>query len=358
MNKKRIAILQPEVPHYRDEFFTLLRQRCECSDIYIYNSVADAKKNGFKINTDELMPIANKTLQGFLWYNPKPLLSKKYDTLVLMLHFAHLTTWLFLFTKFIHRKKIILYGQGISVKRYLMEEKNPDWKLKWMIALADGVWVYMPKEEKQWQSVFPKKKIVALNNTITGMEEIVKYRPACEIMDLKEKYAIKEERILIFCARFTSSYRRVDLFIETVKRLDKKRFGFIIIGDGANKPDFSIYTNVYDFGAVYDAEIKRELFTISDIYFQPGWVGLSIVEAMGYGLPIFTIKRSEETLQCVEYSYIQNDENGRTFESMEECVEVITHIPDDKLVKMGENAKLLAATLLPKNMVDKAMAVL
>ena len=104
MNKKRIAILQPEVPHYRDEFFTLLRQRCECSDIYIYNSVADAKKNGFKINTDELMPIANKTLQGFLWYNPKPLLSKKYDTLVLMLHFAHLTTWLFLFTKFIHRK--------------------------------------------------------------------------------------------------------------------------------------------------------------------------------------------------------------------------------------------------------------
>ena len=43
---------------------------------------------------------------------------------------------------------------------------------------------------------------------------------------------------------------------------------------------------------------------------------------------------------------------------MEECVEVITHIPDDKLVKIGENAKLLAATLLPKNMVDKAMAVL
>lgn len=71
-----------------------------------------------------------------------------------MLHFAHLTTWLLLLTKFIHRKKIILWGQGISVKRYLAEERKPDWKLKAQMALADGVWLYMEKELKQWKGIF------------------------------------------------------------------------------------------------------------------------------------------------------------------------------------------------------------
>lgn len=327
-------------------------------DIYIYNSMDDAKKNGFNVHTKNLIPISNKSLHGFLWYNPKIMLSKKYDTLVLMLHFAHLTTWLLLFTKFIHRKKIILYGQGISVKRYIHEEKHPDWKLKWMIALADGIWVYMPKEERQWKAVFPKKKIVALNNTVTGMKDILKYHPDCDICLLKNKYNIREERVLIFCARFTSPHRRVDLLLETIQKLDAKRFGFIIIGDGINKPDFSKYKNVHDFGAVYDADVKRELFAIADIYFQPGWVGLSIVEAMGYGLPVFTFKRSEHTLQCVEYSYIISGENGMLFESMKQCIDILTDISHEELVCMGNSARQLAKTLLPENMVEKACSVI
>ena len=275
-----------------------------------------------------------------------------------MLHFAHITTWLLLLTKFIHRKRIILYGQGISVKRYLKEEQKVDWKLKGMIALADSVWLYMPKEEQQWKEIFPQKTIVALNNTVTGMKEIVSYIPAMTKIELKEKYAIKEERILIFCARFTSPYRRVDLLLQTIEKLDRERFGFIIIGDGVNKPDFTKYTNVHDFGAVYDVEVKRELFAIADIYYQPGWVGLSIVEAMGYGLPVFTFIRSAETLQCVEYSYIEDGMNGRIFETVDECVEVINESKDEEIAEMGEKAKALAKTLLVENMVNRAMSIL
>lgn len=336
---KRIAILQPEVPHYREEFFDLLRQQCETSDVYIYNSFESTKQQGFNINTKGLRYIPNKQLKGFLFYNPFPLLSKKYDTLVLMLHFAHLTTWLLLLTKFIHRKKIILWGQGISVKRYLKEEKKPDWKLKAQIALADGVWLYMQKELEQWEQIFPQKQMVALNNTLTGVSEMCNYVPELSKEELKKKYGITQEIVLIFCARFESNYRRTDLLVEAMKRLDKNRFGFVIIGKGKNKPNFSEFDNVYDFGAVYDTAVKRELFSLSDIYFQPGWVGLSIVEAMAYGKPIFTFVRSKETKQCVEYSYIQPEYNGMLFETIEECVGYISHIEKEKLVDMGQNAR-------------------
>lgn len=356
--KSRIAILQPEVPHYREDFFSLLRRECESMDIYVYNSFTDAKSNGFYVEAKGVKYIANKQIHGFLLNDPLVLLNSKYDTLVLMLHFAHITTWLLLLTKFIHKKKIILYGQGISVKRYLKEEKKPDWKLKLMIALADGAWVYMDKEYQQWHQLFPKKEIIALGNTISGIKEIMAYKPTVAKDVIKEKYGMREEVLLIFCARFTSPYRRVDLLVETIKRLDKKRFGFIIIGDGENKPDFTSYSNVHDFGAVYDTTIKKDLFSAADIYFQPGWVGLSIVEAMAYGLPIFTFKRTEETKQCVEYNYIESGKNGLLFEHIDDCVDRIKKISSTEIKLLGENAKHLAGTLTAEKMADNAMSVI
>ncbi len=406
---KRLAILQPEVPHYREEFFDLLKQQCECADVFVYNSLKDTQKNGFNVKGKDLIYIPNKQLKGFLlynpfsllgkkydtlvlmlhfahlttWfnvkgkdliyipnkqlkgfllYNPFSLLGKKYDTLVLMLHFAHLTTWLLLLTKFIHRKKIILWGQGISVKRYLAEERKPDWKLKTQMALADGVWLYMEKELKQWKGIFPNKKLVALNNTLTGVASMCRYESSLTKGDLKEKYGITQEVVLIFCARcarFESNYRRTDLLVDVIKRLDTERFGFVIIGEGKNKPDFSEFTHVYDFGAVYDTAIKRELFTLSDIYFQPGWVGLSIVEAMAYGKPVFTFHRSEETKQCVEYSYIKSGVNGMIFESVDECVDYITHTGVEVITDMGVNARLFVKEHLSvEQMANNALSIL
>ena len=87
-------------------------------------------------------------------------------------------------------------------------------------------------------------------------------------------------------------------------------------------------------------------------------MGLSIVEAMGYGLPVFTFIRSAETLQCVEYSYIEDGMNGRIFETVDECVEVINESKDEEIAEMGEKAKALAKTLLVENMVNRAMSIL
>jgi hypothetical protein len=149
------------------------------------------------------------------------------------------------------------------------------------------------------------------------------------------------------------------LFEAVINSLDANRFGFVVIGAGKDKPDFSSYPNVYDFGAVYDAEVKRELFTLSDIYFQPGWVGLSIVEAMGYGLPIFTFKRSEDIYQCVEYDYIKSGVNGMIFSSVDECVSYIQNMSLTELKRMGEVAgDLIKHDVSVDGMVQRALSIL
>lgn len=360
MNERiRIAILQPEVPHYREEFYRLLSSEVDKVDLYVYNSIEEVNKRGFSQNANLVRYIKNFKMKGIVFYNPFTLLNRDYDTLVLMLHFAHFTTWLLLLTKFLHRKRVILWGQGISIKRYIKEEKKPHFLLKWMMAVADGAWLYMPKEASLWKKIYPNKPIVALGNTITNVEQIIDYTLNVDKEVLKIKYGIKESRLFIYCARFNTNLRRTDLLEKTIIGLGKKKVGFIIIGDGAMKPDFSKYENVYDFGAVYDANVKRELFLMADAYYQPAWMGLSIVEAMAYGKPVFTFIRTENTKQGVEYDYIHDRVTGVLFSTIEEAIEILATISNDEIMIMGNNARaLIKKTATSDNMVNCALSIL
>lgn len=351
-----IALVQSLVPHYRSEFLELLGKKAKL-DVFTFNKNKDNSKLSFSSET-KYRHIKRIKVGPFLWFNPFTLLKKKYDTIVLMWHFGHISTWFLLLTKWIHRKNIILWGQGISVKRYLIEEKKPNRLLKWMLKLADGAWIYMDKEYEQWHKIYPNKPMIALQNSLSGVNEMLEYEPEVTKEELKEKYNINQERIFIFSARFSHKFRRTDLLEEIISKLDKEKNGFIIIGDGQYKPDFSKYSNVYDFGALYDTTIKRELFSISDLYLQPGWVGLSIVEAMAYGCPICTFERSTETLQCVEYSYIKDGENGMIFKNMEDAITRLESLNYNQIVMMSANAKETARNSSPENMVKRAISIL
>lgn len=347
------------IPHYRDEFFYHLRKDVEQMDIYTYENERKSEKSGFNIGQDS-KHVANIEYHGLLLYAPWKLLSSKYDTLVLMLHQGHITTWLLLMTKWMHRKKIVVWGQGISVKRYLKEEKKPSRWLKWQIALADGAWIYMEKEADIWRKQFPQKPIAALNNSVSNIKEMLDYNSSRQVDTLKKKYNITEEVVFIFCARFGSPFRRVDLMELLMQRLDKKKYGFIIIGDGKGKPDFTKYLNVHDFGAVYDDNVKRELFTMADAYLQPGWIGLSVVEAMAYRLPVCTFRRKgDEIRHGVEYGILKDGVNAMLFDSIEEAVKRIETITTEELVEMGNRAHdYIAQNHTPQKMVENAKKVL
>ncbi|MBP1617624.1 MAG: glycosyltransferase family 4 protein [Bacteroidetes bacterium] len=356
--EKQIALIHPIVAHYRQEFFQQLNSKIK-SDIYVFEDVAKAKEAYFALGDCGEIHLKAVEKAGLTFFSPFPLLSSKYKVIVLMWNFSHLTNWLLLLTKFIHRKKIILWGHGISVKRYLQEEQKPDWKLKAQLSLADGAWTYMPKECEQWKVIFPQKKMVFLNNTISGVADIVKYDSKAYKERSRVKHNIIQKKILLFCARFENPNRRIDLLLKAIENLPSDIYGFIIIGDGKLKPDFSQYDNVYDYGAVYDEDLKRELFAASDIYFQPGWIGLSIVEAMAYNLPIFTFKRSSSTLQCVEYSYIIDKRNGVLLDEESNFVSVIESLSDENIEWMGDNARdFVRKEATMSQMVDRAMNVI
>jgi hypothetical protein len=350
-----IAILQPYIPHYREEFYKGIGA-AQRTDIYCYETSSFARNNNFKLASLKVRKIGKYAIGPFLWYNPLPFFRKDYDKIILMLNFTHLTTWIILLTKFLHKKEIVLMGQGISVKRYLKEEKKPSVLLKWMIQLSDILWTYTKKEQLQWKKIFANKPIIALNNTLSGIQRILDIDKGYNKDVLKRKYQVKQKICFIFCARFTTPHRRTDLLEKLIQKLNPLVYGFIIIGDGSYKPDFSVYNNVYDYGAVYDARIKDDLFSIADVYLQPGWVGLSVVEALSYGKPVFTFNRQKGILQCVEFSYLVNNFNALIFDDLQDALTRIKAMNTEQLEKMSINAVVFVKkNLLMDNMIQKAI---
>ena len=60
-----MAILQPEVPHYRTEFFQKLANNMKKLDIFIFNPLSSTKQSGFKVDFENLIYIANKKIRHF-----------------------------------------------------------------------------------------------------------------------------------------------------------------------------------------------------------------------------------------------------------------------------------------------------
>lgn len=353
--QKRIAIIQPMVPHYRQEFYTRLQDEYDV-DIYSWQDIQAAKNNGFDSAKLEYHKLKGISLGSAIIYNCLPFLFGRYNLIVLVQEMKYVSHWFILLLARLFGKKVILWGHGITAAKYTQFESKMPLSRKIMYRLADGAWFYTKKEQELWQEIMPELKSVALGNTVGGVSDILKIDLDKNNRRLKDKYNVKTVINFVICTRFTDLPRRMDLFVGLVERLDPNKYGFIVIGEGPQKPNFSRHSNVYDFGAVYDKATKDELFTLADIYFQPGWCGLSIVEAMAYGKPIFTFERSKDVLQCVEYGYIKHGFNGMIFHCLDELCNYIEGMEIGLIEKMGQNAReYVQENLTMENMIRNAV---
>lgn len=354
-----IAILQPIIPHYREAFFKGIQDKFQLN-LFCYESINDISAKSFLPAETVYKTLKSIKKAPFLLYNPFIFLDKNTTIIVLMIDVKHLSTWFLLITKIFHKRKIILWGQGISIKHFLDQEQKPFFLTKLFLKLADGVWFYTEKECNIWKKEIPRLNAISLNNTLSDIDEILKISDSIysEKNELRDKYKIKEPVILIYCARF-NQHRRIDLIVNLIENVDSKKIGFIVIGEGEIKPDFGQYQNVYDFGKVYNRELKNDLFKLSDIYFQPAWLGLSVVEAMAYGKPIFSFRRNKDLHQCVEYFYVKNNYNGKIFENSDEIVSYLETIDHEEINRLGQNAKsFVKENLSMKQMVENALSIL
>jgi hypothetical protein len=344
-----ITIIQPFVAHYREDFYKLLLQEIDFDLLCIEKPLSD---ESFKISDQiNLEWLPSYKFNRFIFFNifRKEILKNK--IIVTTFNPNWISLYVLLLTKFFIGKKVVLWTHGTSVLNGFNPGSLRDIIKIIFFNLADGICFYTNNELEIMSKYLKRPKLFYINNTINvnKINEI-----SLSIKDdkssLKKKYGILSSKVVIFCARFIE-HRREDILVDLIKTLENKDVSFIIIGNGIKKPDFNSFSKVHDFGAVYDSQLKAELFKIADFNFQPAWSGLSVIESLANGVPYLTMKKSKDIYQCVEYNYIENYKNGFIFDNINDAAELICNIKSEEL----SNIKLYCKECVNKKLTIEKM---
>jgi glycosyltransferase involved in cell wall biosynthesis len=331
--KPKIAFVLTAVNYYRTPFFEKLKKRLSF-DVYEF---ARDRSNSIKKAHIGQHQLACLVFRGFRIYNFLNVILGGYRVIILSDEKRFLSNYIILLFSKLFGYKTVLWGHGFKVKNYLRESENPPAIRKLSYNLASLVWFYTEKEMAIWKRFYPNLNAVSLNNTL-DLSKLEK-RKGLSRREAREKHHIFPGIVLIFCARFIpENNRRIDVLLEVIEKLQRSRFSFIIIGDGPSKPDFTKFSNVREFGAVYNDNLKGELFDAADLYIQPGHLGLSCVEALAYGKPVVTLKRSLKTQQCVEYAYIIDAFNGLVCTDADDMINRIGSLTTEQIKLISVNA--------------------
>jgi glycosyltransferase involved in cell wall biosynthesis len=314
---KKILLISNRIMHYRIGVYNYfnLRLKEEGLDFFVFSNDID------NIHKEKLNFYYRKLRFNFFIYRKK-ILEIKPDVVIMFLHLKDLLVWPLLHWLKLKKIPVIYWNHGIN----LQDPSN--WAKKiffnYIHNLADVILLYSPNETKHISNKNRNKLFIA-NNTINfkGFPYIRENK-----IDLKKKYNIKKEKIVIFVGRIQPR-KRLDDLLNCFKNIDKK-VGLIIIGAGLleeQKKKIKELKNVKYLGPIFDKRKISELFKIADVFCIPGANGLSINQAFYYGLPAII----ENVPQGPETYYLKNNENGYI-------------VPKGDICKLREKIELLLFT--------------
>ncbi|MBC7835499.1 MAG: glycosyltransferase family 4 protein [Phycisphaerales bacterium] len=141
-----------------------------------------------------------------------------------------------------------------------------------------------------------------------------------ELAAFQQAHSLSGVPVLLFVSRLTG-HNRVAMLIEAAAELRKRHRGLrvAIVGDGPGRApleekarELSISDAVSFVGPQYDEQALGAWFMSADVLCYPVNIGLSILHAFGYGVPVVTSNRIEN--QNPEIEALRAGENGLLYE--------------------------------------------
>jgi len=121
-------------------------------------------------------------------------------------------------------------------------------------------------------------------------------------------------RVVLFSGRLLRD-KKVDDAILAIGRVIERfpKVHLVIVGDGPERDSLEQLAEAkipghFSFlGEVYDEEILSKIFSVAEIFLMPGYVGLAIVHAFCFGLPLIT---ERVKIHSPEIQYLHDGYNG------------------------------------------------
>ncbi len=345
-----IAIVTNIIPGYRKSYYTKLFRKMG-DNLHLYcqrKSSVDGIENKADIFEPYVSFVPALVLKGErLGWQVLPYRQLlKYDAVFIYGNPRLLSNIALSFFLKLARVKVIVWGQAHTSGANALLEKI---RLAWWRQF-DAVFTYNDNEaEHLTQMGFASKPILGMNNGLD--QEIIDLEKKCwtdtRLAEWQSIHLDKCSLTILSCARLTTK-NRFDLAIQGMKRLKDQgiNFSWVIIGDGTeaqrlkHKVEILGIDNVYWKGAIYEEEALAPWFLSADIFLHPSAIGLSLLHAMGYGLPVIT--HENHRTQMPEFCALENNVTGLTYEennprALADAIMELAQAPN-KRKKMGEAA--------------------
>jgi glycosyltransferase involved in cell wall biosynthesis len=328
--KKKIAIIQKLIPHYRIDFFHLLCEKAPNTKIFHSTTLSSdglIQKIHFDFPNQRVNMIDNKL---FCFQNLiGKVIRADVDFIVLGLELKILSNFFIWIISFFTKTKIIWWTHGYNVHN---KQKNIMFYLDriiktFLLKHSHGVLLYTEYNlDELLERGIDREKIIIYNNTMNELpHQLALNNVTSEITEKVEQESRKSSHSLMLIGRLTPM-KRIDQLLEVAKKLvitcpDLRVF---IIGDGSERSRLEtdvrvlgLEGNIFFLGAINDPVLLAPYMKLTDFNIIPGAVGLSLVHSMICGVPFVTLKDSPHS---PEVAYLRNNYNGYMATNIDDMV--------------------------------------
>ncbi len=312
-SKAKILLIEPILPHYRKDVFRILSEYDRFDMYYMAGENYQGIK-GISPANSIISKHRSFSLLGHRFYYLKESISNikkiKPDVIIctgIDFHLIH-TVLIFFRFRIFGKKRFYWWSHATAGKQgktgYLLR--------KFVYKKSSGVMAYNQSGRKTLQEMgIGETRIAVVNNSINNEDYgFLNYDP--------DKKARKEAFTILYSGRVTKA-KKVDLLIKALGIAKKKglnEFKCYIIGEGEIErlrqlaEENNIKNEIVFTDARYGKE-NHEFFLQSDLFVYPGGIGLSIVHAMSFGLPVITTNNTAD--QFPEFELLVPGVNGDLF---------------------------------------------
>ena len=238
---------------------------------------------------------------------------------------------------------------------------NPLWtrvRLR-LMRVADVVLLYTDSEREELLKYrFDPHRVFALNNALDDERVaslIVRWR-ADQLDRFQYEQHVNGRRVLLFCGRLRQSPSTdLDVGLRALAQLVAKdhRYLLVVVGDGIDATrlktlaaELEVTSHIRWLGAVYEEEELAPWFLTAVCFVYPGTVGLSLIQALGYGMPVVTHNNRQQ--HNPEIAALEDGVNGLTFprgdhSALAACIQRICDDPQLRQ-RMSRSARSIIET--------------
>lgn len=297
-----VHVQQPTVPHYRLPFFDAVASRLGRRLLVSASSDVRGGPNSVTERRDYLdlsHPCRDMWGGRALWQQAmRPAVNvRRGDVAVISGNPRYLSTLRFAYLARRRGMGIVWWGHGWSPT----SSRWAVWLRAQLMRSTHAVLLYTDNEVADWRARLPDHiGVFGAQNAIDQSRtrgEVARW-PEERLAEFRREHALEGRRVLLFCGRLrTRPCTNLELLLQALQGLiaADARYLAVVIGDGEDMPrlrslarTLKVDAQVRWLGAQYEETQIAPWFLSSLCFVYPGPIGLSLLHAMGYGLPVIT----------------------------------------------------------------------